>query len=112
MKKPALKAQKIATLPGIEKDLSRLPREHRLKVWMSEHGIGLIDLCGILGSKDGPCHKSYPGKVLISCVDRLPDHHRAALTAFGIPDDLLPPRIELKTVGRPSAPKRPNPLAL
>jgi hypothetical protein len=41
-------------------------------------------------------------------VDRLPDHQRDALKAFGIPDDLLPPRTETRTAGRP---KRENPLA-
>ena len=103
-RKPVPRAQRTINLPGFERELGKMPRERRLRQWLFDHGIGLIDLCPVLGN----CHKSYPGKVLISCVDRLPDHQREALKAFGIPDDLLPPRTETKTAGRP---KRENPLA-
>lgn len=105
MQKIPKRAEKQITIPGFEMNLADLPRETRLRHWLADHCIGLIDLCGVLGN----CHKSYPGKVLISCVDRLPDHQREALTAFGIPDDLLPQRVEIKPVGRPS---QPNPLAI
>jgi hypothetical protein len=112
MKKISPKAQRLGKLPGFEQDLSQLPREHRLRIWLSEHGLGLIDLCGLLGRDGVPCHKSYPGKVLISCVDRLPDHQRQSLIDFGIPEDLLPERIEIRHHARPVREKRPNPLAL
>lgn len=112
MKNITPKAQRLGKLPGFEQDISNLPREHRLRIWLSEHGLGLIDLCGLLGKGGVPCHKSYPGKVLISCVDRLPDHQRQALVDFGIPDELLPARIEIRRPGRPVPEKRTNPLAL
>lgn len=104
-KRPVPRPERMVGLPGLGDACDDMPREKRLRKWLDDHCLGLIDLCPVLGG----CHKSYPGKVLISCTDRLPDHQREALIRFGIPEDLLPERTEIREPGRP---RRPNPLAL
>lgn len=88
-------------------NLTELSRQEKLRLWMARTGVRFVDMAVALDVTPAAI-----GKLCKQAT--MPEHRHRALVAFGVPADLLPAPLNIKSGPKPRArctPAHPAPHA-
>lgn len=77
-------------------NLTELSRQEKLRLWMARAGVRFVDMAAALDVTPAAIGK-------LCKQTTMPEHRHRALVDFGVPADLLPAPLNIKSGPRPRA---------